>query len=83
MRGIGSSGRKLRLRSVGSVQLSGTVYVKGGLAGRAEGLNWLFLVPYILSLSSWIVKTRLDLKMPWQAASTVTVCSVVASFLVL
>ena len=44
MRGIGSSGRKLGLRSVGSVQLSGTVHVKGGLAGRAEGLDWLFLI---------------------------------------
>ena len=49
MRGIGSSGRKLRLRSVGSVQLSGTVYVKGGLAGRAEGKNWLFLVLVLVS----------------------------------
>ena len=42
MRGIGSSGRKLSLlRSVGSVQLSGTVHVKGGLAGRAEGIGIL------------------------------------------
>ena len=51
MRGIGSSGRKLRLRSVGSVQLSGTVHVKGGLAGRAEGLHcigyFLFSLPNV------------------------------------
>ena len=48
MRGIGSSGRKLGLRSVGSVQLSGTVHVKGGLAGRAEGLDFLFLLRFTM-----------------------------------
>ena len=54
MRGIGSSGRKLRLRSVGSVQLSeAPSMLMGGLARRAEGLDWLFLVlvAYILSFS--------------------------------